>query len=90
MPPDANIALAALRSLEDALAQAEHGRVRPQWWHRLALSCLMQAGIAEPWQCRDFWKAMGDAHAWTPTPAYARSMRIGTMSGFLNTWWYRA
>ncbi len=60
MPSQLDIARVALRSLEDALAQAEHGPVQPQWWHRLALTCLLNAGIAEPWQCQSFWKEMAE------------------------------
>jgi hypothetical protein len=37
----------ALRTLEDALAQAAHGPVIPEWWHGLALACLLQGGIAD-------------------------------------------
>jgi hypothetical protein len=49
MPRKADITGLALRTLEDALAEAEHGPIRRQWGHRLALAWLAQTGVAEPW-----------------------------------------
>lgn len=96
LPPErlsqADVTRVALRTLEDALALAlaEHGRVLPQWSHRLALTCLLHIGIAQPWQCRRFWKAMNDPCAWAPSLGSAREMRTGLMIGSLNNWWRNA
>jgi putative SOS response-associated peptidase YedK len=88
--PNSDVTRLALRTLEDALAEAEHGAVRRQWGHRLALAWLVQAGIAERWQCRDFWKILVDPFAWAWTPDYVHYMRSSRLTGFLNNWWYRA
>lgn len=84
-----DIARVALRSLEDALAQAEHGRVVQQWWHRLALTYLVQVGIAEPWQCRAFWEALNDPYTGASSPEFARYMRTGKLVTSLDNWWGR-
>jgi putative SOS response-associated peptidase YedK len=90
MPPPSDLTRLALRTLEDALAQAEHGRVPHLWAYRLALTCLLNAGIAEPWQCRKFWKAMNDPYAGTYNAQYAKMMRIDAMIGSLNNWHFEA
>lgn len=57
-----DLAALALRVLEDALAEASHGPVQRTWGHRLALSWLRHAGLAEEWQCRSFWKLLAEAN----------------------------
>jgi len=55
MPAQADLTHLALRTLEDALAEAEHGPVRRRWGHRLVLAWLVKAGIAERWHGRGRW-----------------------------------
>ena len=46
--------------------EAARGPVRRHLGHRLGLAWLKQAGIAERWQCRDFWKTMVESYRRRP------------------------
>lgn len=81
------LARLALRTLEDALAQAQAGPVDCTWGQRLALGWLLQVGIAEEWQCAAFWTTLNDDHAWAVTAVAGQEMRITRLMGFLDTWY---
>lgn len=73
----------ALRTLEDALARANHGPVAPAWGYRLALARLVEAGLAQPWQARAFWQAMADPRS-SSAAGHAEYSRVTALRGFLN------
>ncbi len=76
----------ALRTLDDALALAEHGPVKRTFGHRLALAWLAHEGIGLPWHYDAFWKAMAEEHA-TQIGEYPRYMRTRDLTGLLNHWY---
>jgi len=86
MPDQSDLSRVALRTLEDALANAEFGPVAHQWGYRLALTWLMRGGIAQPWQCRAFWQAMTDPFAFLTTEEQRRDHRRTAMIAYLDNW----
>lgn len=89
MAADDRLARLALRTLEDALAQAQCGPVDRGWGHRFALSWLVHAGVAEAWQCAAFWKALCDDGKWAFTPKQGQQIRVTSLMGFLDTWYLK-
>lgn len=87
MHRDKAIACLALRTLEDALAQAQAGPADRSWGHRLALRWLLQVGVAQNWQCDGFWLALHDAHGWAHTETIGHQHRITSLMRFLDTWY---
>lgn len=84
------VTLLALRVIADAVARAHAGQVERGWGHRLALRWLVDAGIAEPWQARDFWADLAmqwDAPEFESNAAYSQVSRL---HGALAQWSYRA
>ncbi len=79
----------ALAMLEDALARAEHGPVERHHGHRLALAWMAHIGVAQDWQCVDFWREMASEDRSQISTDYARYCRTGRMTGLLDNW-YRA
>lgn len=89
MRPSKRLARLALRTLEDALAQAQCGPVDRSWGQQFALSWLHQSGIAEAWQCAAFWNALTDECEWAFTPEQGQQLRITSLMGFLDTWYLK-
>ena len=80
----------ALMELEDARARAWHGNVHRTRGQRLALTLLVDAGIAQPWQARDFWDLLayvGQAGEYENDARYVVQTRL---TGTLRDWRYRA
>jgi len=76
----------ALRTLEDALARAECGLPRRTWGDRMALSWLVREGIAEAWQAKLAWEALGDeapGQRWEQDAAYITTTLL---CGSLDRW----
>ncbi|MGE4430910.1 MAG: SOS response-associated peptidase family protein [Sphingobium sp.] len=88
-PAQGRIAALALETLEDALAQAQHGPVQREQGHRLALAWLCANGVALNWQCTDFWMAMADPMLWVPAANYAHGQRTQRMRAMLDNCYYR-
>jgi len=87
-PPSRHeVALIALRTLEDAVAQAQAGEVERTWGQRLALKWLMHTGVAEGWQHAAFWDALTDANDWACTSKSGQQHRINTLMGLLDNWY---
>jgi hypothetical protein len=84
-PPD--MTRLAMRTLEDALAQAGHGPVSRQWGHRLALAWLGHIGVAEVWQCREFWTDMRLVNTRPGQVDQSRYLRMSRLTDFLDTWY---
>lgn len=80
----------AFRTLEDVLAQAEHGPVPPNWGCRVALAVLANAGIGERWQFDEFWRGMQDHHVGAYHDDQARYLRSGCLLGMLRSWYQSA
>ncbi len=76
----------ALRTLEDALALAEHGPVKRTFGHRLALAWLAHEGIGLAWHYEAFWKAMAEEHR-RENVGYQSYMRTRDLTGLLNHWY---
>jgi hypothetical protein len=76
-----------MRTLEDALARAEHGPVQRTWGHRLALAWMARTGIPLDWHCKKFWEAMVKPHDKACSPEYARMYRSQDLSGVLDNWY---
>jgi len=87
MPSRDRLTALALRTLEDALAQATFGPVERTWGQRLALGWLSHIGAATDVQCANFWKALVDEYRWTCTEAYSHYMRTTILSGCLDHWY---
>jgi putative SOS response-associated peptidase YedK len=81
-----DVSQTALRTLEDAVAQAQAGEVERTWGQRLALKWLMHTGAAQSWQCRAFWDALVETNAWACTAASGQDHRINSLMGMLDTW----
>lgn len=60
MTNQADLTRLALRALEEAVAEARYGVVERKWGHRLALTWLRRAGVAQTWQAKDFWQRLAD------------------------------
>lgn len=89
MPGNDPVAALAMRTLEDALAQAQAGSVHRTWGQRLALSWLARTGIAADWQCSSFWNVLDDPFDWAYTQSGAQDHRVTTLMGFLDTWYFK-
>jgi putative SOS response-associated peptidase YedK len=91
MPSRIDLARLAMHTLEDALAEVDaYGLpIRRTWGQRLALAWLSHDGVAEAWQCREFWKVAADPMRWAHTPEMAQQMRSATLHGLLNCWHLR-
>jgi hypothetical protein len=85
-PNPERLMVLAMRTLEDALAQAMHGPVPRTWGHRLALAWLANARIALAWQTRTFWQAMADPFT-SSNGASAEYMRATAMIACLRSWY---
>lgn len=84
-----DVSQTALRTLEDAVAQAQAGEVERTWGQRLALKWLMHTGAAQSWQCGAFWDALVDTNAWACTAANGQDHRINSLMGMLDSWYLR-
>jgi putative SOS response-associated peptidase YedK len=80
----------ALRTLEDVLAQAEVGAVEPSWGVRLALDCLVMAGIARAEERTAFAEHMSDPATWDQFGHHARYVRSLMLRGQLDRWYKAA
>lgn len=87
MPSSDRLAFLALRTLEEALAQAASGPVERTWGQRLALAWLSHIGAAKDGQCANFWKVLADEYSWACTEEYSRDMRTTILSGCLDHWY---
>ena len=87
MANEQRIVLLAMRTLEDALAQARLGPVVPHWGHQLALTVLERKGIGLAWQYDAFRKAMLDRFEGAWHPSHAVYLRTTHLTGLLNYWW---
>jgi putative SOS response-associated peptidase YedK len=85
MPLESDLTRLALRTLEDALAQVEHGPIPRQWGYRLALTWLVKAGITQPSRCQEFWRLLDDPFTWAVT-IDTGEMRRGKLAGLLDMW----
>lgn len=74
----------ALRILEDALAQGNHGPVRGTLAHQLALAWLAYEKIGLDWHYRNFWQEMA---AEGSKDTYKNYFRTTTLTGLLNHWY---
>lgn len=81
------VALIALRTLEDAVAQAQAGEVERTWGQRLALRWLVHTRAAKQWQSAAFWDALTDANEWACTSDSGQQHRINTLMGLLDNWY---
>lgn len=86
-PNQKQVALIALRTLEDAVAQVQAGEVERTWGQRLALTWLVHAGSAKQWQSAAFWDALTDANDWACTPKSGQQHRINSLMGILDSWY---
>lgn len=86
-PTRQEVALIALRTLEDAVAQAQAGEVERTWGQRLALKWLVHARVAKEWQTATFWDALTDTNDWACTSASGQQHRINTLMGLLDNWY---
>ena len=66
MPTRTTLARLALHTLEDVLTEVEVYCLPSArtWGQRLALAWLAHEGIAEEWQCHEFWKTAVDPMPW--------------------------
>lgn len=76
----------ALRTLEDVELQARGGTVDRQWGHKLALQLLVHAGVALPWQAKDFWLAMAAPIRDTTFPQQEHYVRSTLVGGAVRYW----
>lgn len=79
--------LLALRTLEDALAQAHYGPVQPNWGHRLALAFLAKSQVGLEWHYARFWQDMCDGYDWSCTTQTGHYLRTTSLSGLLDHWY---
>jgi putative SOS response-associated peptidase YedK len=87
MPTNDTITAIAMRTLEDAVAQAQCGVAQRTWGHRLALSWLARCGVAADWQCSRFWATLEDQFEWAYTEQGGNELRISILMGLLDTWY---
>lgn len=86
-PPSRNrITALALRTLEDALAHADHGAVKRTMGHRLALAWLAHAGIGLEWHYEAFWEEMAVVRG-VSLESQERYQRITRLTGLLDHWY---
>lgn len=86
-PTGKEVALIALRTLEDAVAQAQAGEVDRTWGQRLALRWLVHTRSAKQWQSAAFWDALTDANEWACTSDSGQQHRVNTLMGLLDNWY---
>lgn len=77
----------ALRTLEDALAQAECGPADLHWGQRLALIWLAHIGVAQKWQCETFWRALADPFDHAYHPNQVQYLRTNDLRAVLRNWY---
>lgn len=90
MPSRADLTRLALRTLEDARARAAYGAIERTPAERLALAWLAHAGIAQAWQCRDFWRLLAKPPEDARSDAMHGYARRTLLTGALNAWHLRA
>ena len=86
----ADLTRLALRALEEAVAEARYGVVERKWGHRLALTWLRRAGIAQTWQAKDFWQRLADQPDEHRGPQMWNYARNTLLIGMLDNWHYAA